>query len=102
MSRLTTRPPAMSHILDAQPPPLGKCEERRGPASLVESFLLLCVLEWLECTVICAKLLKILESCLVASFPDEIDPISVSESASSITLESDEISLSFSRIFTSY
>ena len=81
----------MSHIFDGiQTPPLGKYEERRGPASLVESFLLLCVLGWLECTVFCARLLKILESCLVASFLDEIDPISVSEIASSITLESDD------------
>ena len=43
MSRLTTRPPAMSLILDAQTPPLGKCEERRGPTSLVESFRKWCL-----------------------------------------------------------
>ena len=46
-----------------------------------------CVLEWLECT--SCKILTILESCLVTSFPDEFDPISVSEIASSITLESE-------------
>ena len=34
-----------------------------------------------------AIILTILESCLVASFPDEVDPISVSEIAPSITSE---------------
>ena len=34
-----------------------------------------------------ARILTILESCLVASFPDEVDPTSVSEIAPSTTLE---------------
>ena len=61
-----------------------------------------------------ARILTILESCLVASFPDEVHPVSVSELASSITSDFEpelwtcefpmnrSICFSFSRILMSY
>ena len=92
------------NILDVTPTP-SNCEvSGRGPASQVRSFLL-CVLEWLEGTT--------MEFCFVASYPDEVETISVSETASTIFVESDcklwtydcpmncPLSLSFSRMLMS-